>query len=51
LGKGLTDARNGILAGRAPVSSWKEAVTKWRNGGGDKIRAEYQQAFSEAGPK
>ena len=51
LGKDLTDTRNGILAGRAPVSSWKAAVTKWRNGGGDKIRSEFEQAFSEAGPK
>ncbi|WP_154796221.1 extracellular solute-binding protein [Occultella kanbiaonis] len=42
----LTDARNGILLGREPVDSWDDTVAQWRSGGGDDIRAEYEEAYA-----
>lgn len=42
LDKAINDAQSEILQGRKPVSSWDDAVKKWKQGGGDKIRDEYQ---------
>ncbi|TDE98963.1 extracellular solute-binding protein [Occultella glacieicola] len=42
----LNDARNGILLGREPVDSWDETVASWKSGGGDDIRAEYEEAHA-----
>jgi putative aldouronate transport system substrate-binding protein len=39
---GITD----IIAGRRPMSDYDQLVSDWRSGGGDAIRAEYQQALS-----
>ncbi|WP_420113700.1 extracellular solute-binding protein [Pseudactinotalea sp.] len=43
----LSDARTDILAGRAPVSTWADAVASWRSEGGDAIRSEYETAAQE----
>lgn len=40
------DTATDILTGRAGVDTWDAAVTKWKNGGGDKIREEYQKALA-----
>jgi putative aldouronate transport system substrate-binding protein len=45
LDKAINDAQSAILQGRKPVSSWDDAVKKWKQGGGDKIRDEYQAAL------
>lgn len=34
------DAVSAIVFGRKPASSWKDAVTQWRNVGGDKVAEE-----------
>ncbi|MFE5258618.1 extracellular solute-binding protein [Streptomyces coelicoflavus] len=41
--KKIQDTRIGILSGRKPASDWKGAVRDWRQGGGDKIRTEYEK--------
>jgi len=38
-------ATNDIIQGRKPVSTWADAVKKWKSGGGDKIAEEYAQAL------
>jgi putative aldouronate transport system substrate-binding protein len=48
LNQALMDAQNEIFSGRKPLSSWKEAVRDWKQRGGDKIRAEYQESFAQA---
>lgn len=40
---GLTD----IVAGRRPFSDYDQIVSDWRSGGGDQIRAEYEQALQQ----
>jgi putative aldouronate transport system substrate-binding protein len=44
----MTDAQNDIFFGRKPLSSWDDAVKQWKSQGGDKITAEYTQAFHDA---
>lgn len=39
--------RDDIIQGRRPVSAWKSGVDRWRQRGGDEIRAEYEEAFAE----
>ena len=39
------DRLNEILFGKQPVSVLDDLVKEWRTNGGDKIRAEYEQAF------
>jgi len=43
------DAHNDILAGRKPLSSLDDALQKWRQGGGDQIRKEYEQQLQKQG--
>ncbi|ANY05115.1 hypothetical protein [Pseudonocardia sp. HH130630-07] len=47
--KALDDTRNQIFLGRLPVSAWDEAIADWRRGGGDQMRAEYEQALAARG--
>lgn len=47
LSQPLMDTISGITVGREPVSSWKQAVTQWKNKGGDKIRSEYEAAYQK----
>ncbi len=41
----LRDKTVDIVTGRSPVSDVTEAVKRWKSGGGDKIRDEYQAAL------
>ncbi|WP_328584015.1 extracellular solute-binding protein [Streptomyces sp. NBC_00370] len=41
----LDDQRKGIMQGRLPVGQWDGIMKKWRKDAGDKIRAEYEQAW------
>ncbi|MFJ7625193.1 extracellular solute-binding protein [Streptomyces sp. NPDC097595] len=47
LTKAMTDSLLGIISGRRSLNDLKPAVTAWRNGGGDKMRAEYEKALAE----
>jgi putative aldouronate transport system substrate-binding protein len=40
---GLTD----IVAGRRPFGDYDQLVSDWRSGGGEQIRAEYEQALQQ----
>lgn len=46
LEKKLRSVRDDILQGRQPVTAWDDAVKEWRSGGGDKIRAELEEALA-----
>ncbi|MGC4941005.1 extracellular solute-binding protein [Kribbella sp. DT2] len=48
LAKKMTDLENQIVQGNKPVSEWTAAVATWRSSGGDKMRAELEQALSDA---
>jgi putative aldouronate transport system substrate-binding protein len=37
-----------IVAGRRPMSDYDQLVQEWRSGGGDAIRAEFEQAYAAA---
>ncbi|MEV0848115.1 extracellular solute-binding protein [Streptomyces sp. NPDC049954] len=47
LTKAMTDSLLSIISGRGSLRDLKPAVTAWRNGGGDKMRAEYEKALEE----
>ena len=40
MGRIVGDAISAIVFGRKPASSWKDAVTQWRQAGGDKVAEE-----------
>ncbi|WP_232837821.1 hypothetical protein [Streptomyces atratus] len=42
----MCDVRKDIAAGRKPISAHKEELRKWRSGGGDKTRAEYEASLA-----
>jgi putative aldouronate transport system substrate-binding protein len=44
----LADAINQVIRGNQPMSSFDQAVSDWKSKGGDKMRAEFQQAYSAA---
>jgi putative aldouronate transport system substrate-binding protein len=46
LNQTLIDGITDTVAGRRPVSDFDQLVTDWRNGGGDQIRHEYEQALA-----
>ncbi|WP_285727148.1 extracellular solute-binding protein [Psychromicrobium xiongbiense] len=48
LSKAVTDTVKGIIAGRQPMTDFKAAVDKWKQAGGDKIRAEYEKALADS---
>jgi putative aldouronate transport system substrate-binding protein len=48
LSRTLVDRLNEIVVGREPFSAFDGAVKEWREGGGDQIRAEYEQAIAAA---
>jgi putative aldouronate transport system substrate-binding protein len=43
----LTEARQAIMRGLQPVSTWDAAVKDWRSSGGDQIRSEFEQALTQ----
>jgi putative aldouronate transport system substrate-binding protein len=48
LNQTLIDGLTDIVAGRRPTADFDQLVTDWRNGGGDQIRHEYEQALTAA---
>jgi putative aldouronate transport system substrate-binding protein len=44
----LADGFIDIVAGRRPMTDYDQLVQDWRTGGGDAIRAEFQQAYAAA---
>lgn len=44
----VSDAATGFIAGRKKLQDVKDAVKSWKNGGGDKIREEYQKALDDS---
>jgi putative aldouronate transport system substrate-binding protein len=42
----MTDVENQIMQGKKPVSAWAPAVKDWLSQGGEKMRAELQQAYA-----
>jgi putative aldouronate transport system substrate-binding protein len=45
LDKAIADGVADIVAGRRPLTDWDGLVQDWRRNGGDRMRAEYQQAL------
>lgn len=47
LTKGVTDAVKGFIAGRQSMDDLKNAISKWKQSGGDTIRAEYEKLLTK----
>ncbi|MFL6143963.1 MAG: hypothetical protein ACJ72N_19130 [Labedaea sp.] len=47
LGQIINDAQADIVSGRKPVSAWDDAVKSWKQTGGDKVKAEFEEAFQK----
>lgn len=45
----INDAISGIISKRMDISEWDLALKDWQDGGGDTIRAEYEQSLAERG--
>lgn len=43
----IMNATLDVIAGRRPVTEWSGIVREWRAGGGDAIRAEYQDGYAK----
>ncbi|MFC8078482.1 ABC transporter substrate-binding protein [Streptomyces sp. NPDC057307] len=41
----IDDTRKGVMQGRVPLSEWDDVIKHWRKEAGDKIRAEFEQAW------
>jgi putative aldouronate transport system substrate-binding protein len=48
LTRDLSDRLNDIVVGRQPLGALDQAIQAWRDGGGEQIRAEFQQAMAAA---
>ena len=48
LSRTLVEKINEIVVGREPLSAFDGAVKDWRDGGGDQIRGEFEQAIAAA---
>ncbi len=44
----ILDGVADMVTGRSPLSNLDQLLKDWRNGGGDQIRAEYQQAYADS---
>lgn len=42
----MSDIQLDIVAGRKPISAFKDELRKWRSGGGDKMRAEFEASLA-----
>ncbi len=42
----MSDVQLDIVAGRKPISAFKDQLRKWRSGGGDKMRAEFEASLA-----
>ena len=47
LTQSMSDTVTSVIAGRKPLSAFDDAVKRWRSGGGDAIRKEYEQALGK----
>ncbi|SDU79808.1 extracellular solute-binding protein [Jiangella alkaliphila] len=47
--KTFTDGVNEIIQGRKPIGDLNSLVSAWRSGGGDQIRAEFEEELQQAG--
>ncbi|WP_116951824.1 extracellular solute-binding protein [Jiangella endophytica] len=47
--KAFNDGVNEIIQGRKPIGDLDSLVSDWRSGGGDQIRAEYEEELQKAG--
>lgn len=48
LNQNMMNAQNAIMQGHKPLSSWDDAVSSWKSGGGDQIRHEFEQALQKS---
>lgn len=48
--KNFTDGVNEVIQGRKPLSTLDDLISKWRKGGGDDMRKEYEQQLQAGGP-
>lgn len=46
LNQKIKDATLDVITGRKKVSDWDRVVDDWRNAGGDKLRAEYEESLA-----
>ncbi|MET7493643.1 hypothetical protein [Streptomyces sp900116325] len=46
IGTAVSDTVLDVVAGRKPVSAFQDQVKKWRSGGGDQMRAEYEASIA-----
>lgn len=46
LGQNVNDSMIDVITGRQPISSWAQAVKKWKSGGGDQIAKEYASEYA-----
>ncbi|WP_411088951.1 hypothetical protein [Streptomyces sp. 061-3] len=42
----MSDTVLDVVAGRKPISAFQDQVKKWRSGGGDQMRAEYEASIA-----
>ncbi|HEX3811848.1 MAG TPA: extracellular solute-binding protein [Mycobacteriales bacterium] len=49
INKAFANAHNDIIQGRKPLSALDDALKAWRQGGGDKIRKEYEDQLQKQG--
>ncbi len=42
----VSDTVLDVVAGRKPISAFQDQVKKWRSGGGDQMRAEYEASIA-----
>lgn len=43
----VSDTVTDVILGRKPQSALKDSVAKWKNAGGDKVRADYEKSIAE----
>lgn len=46
IGTAVSDTVLDVVAGRKPISAFQDQVKKWRSGGGDQMRAEYEASIA-----
>ncbi|WP_328625896.1 hypothetical protein OHA88_14930 [Streptomyces sp. NBC_00353] len=46
IGTAVSDTVLDVVAGRKPISAFQDQVKKWRAGGGDQMRAEYEASIA-----
>ncbi len=49
LNQQIKDGVEGIIYGRERLETLDQVIAQWRSGGGDQMRAEYEEGFQKAG--